>query len=303
MDISWDVYKLAYLAGFFDGEGNIHISKTRLTDKHDGRLSNKYTLVVSVGNVCKKIINLFHDEFGGFISYRKSNKLSCRPFWVWTVTSRKASYFLEKIIFYLRIKREQANIALEFQRTKGTNIINNHFGRIKSDIKYIQYQEDQKQKISSLCHAVCYLEYAKLETNYVIPYCAGFFDAEGTILIACDKYAAGITRHNLQVTLSNTDKQNVNYFSELYGGSTLCRKNNVNKINMVWKVRCNKAFKFLVLIIDYLIVKQQQANIAIDFQKEKMLIKHNRWNKITSSEFMLRDKQKENISLLNRGVY
>lgn len=95
----------AYLAGLFDGEGCIHIWKSA-TMKH------KYQLVVTLANDHRKVIYDAHDQFGGMVQTSVSvnhNNYCLR------LGSLKASGFLAYVLPYLRIKKEQADLAIQFQ--------------------------------------------------------------------------------------------------------------------------------------------------------------------------------------------
>src|SRR6266487_5799279 len=109
-DISRVITK-QYIAGFFDGEGSVSIAKRRrYTDKITEGYAQVYALEVGIGQV---------DDLGLFdyliSTYGGSKVLSKkgRGCWVFKVYSRPAARFLEDILPYLIIKREQAICALE----------------------------------------------------------------------------------------------------------------------------------------------------------------------------------------------
>lgn len=88
-----------YLAGFFDAEGCIHISK-----HISGRMRSR--LVVNVTNRCRWICEQFESRFGGSVCAAKGG---C---WQWQCSSRIAQRFLVAIKGELIMKRDRAVNAL-----------------------------------------------------------------------------------------------------------------------------------------------------------------------------------------------
>lgn len=91
---------LAYLAGFFDAEGCVHVSK-----HIKGRMAQR--IIVNVTNRCKWICEQFASAFGGNVC--RANK-NC---WQWQCSSRVAQWFLDNIKDYLILKKERALNALD----------------------------------------------------------------------------------------------------------------------------------------------------------------------------------------------
>jgi hypothetical protein len=106
---------LAYMAGFFDGEGCVQI--------HRGFVENKqikYWLeitIVQAKEEGKQICEWFEFNFGGNSFKRKRE----REIYVWKIGARKAYNFLKQIYFYLRIKKKQVELVLEFQEKLNKN--------------------------------------------------------------------------------------------------------------------------------------------------------------------------------------
>jgi len=102
---------LYYLAGFFDGEGTILITRKTNESSRGARLY----LSVSVTNTNKKVIEDFNGLFPGYLGKVLKKKDYFLQAWVWTVSAEKAEMFLLKIKKYLRQKKDEAEIALEFR--------------------------------------------------------------------------------------------------------------------------------------------------------------------------------------------
>jgi len=104
----------AYIAGIVDGEGCIRIVKTKEPKNKSGY---KYQMVIGVNNTNEWLIHWLYFNFGGSIHLQA--KLDNRkPLWHWYLSSRKAQAFIELILPYLRLKRPQAEVAVQFSKRK-----------------------------------------------------------------------------------------------------------------------------------------------------------------------------------------
>jgi hypothetical protein len=97
---------LAQLATFIDAEGNIYINRTRPKD----RLSPKYTLRVSVINTSALLLNWLQRNFGGGV-WRHGD----RGCFIWIMVDRQAEFVIRYCLPYFLVKREQADLAVEFR--------------------------------------------------------------------------------------------------------------------------------------------------------------------------------------------
>lgn len=103
----------AYFAGLFDGEGCIHIS---VHPPHGEGKNVYHCLQVIISNTDVDIINYLHATFGGYV-HLLSPRPRHRHCYEWVLRSRRARLFLECLLPFLRIKKEQAELAIEFQST------------------------------------------------------------------------------------------------------------------------------------------------------------------------------------------
>lgn len=99
---------MAYMAAYIDGEGCIRI--------------NNRCPAVEISNTFPNTLLMFQDLFGGRIRKMKSRFMSKnRTCWHYCVYGKKAIRLLEKLIPYLREKREQARVLLKwFSLKRGT---------------------------------------------------------------------------------------------------------------------------------------------------------------------------------------
>lgn len=105
----------AWLAGFIDGEGHIGLVALR-SGKYGG---GRYELVVAVFNTHIPTLVSIHEDWPGGRMYtrerdtEKGHRISGTVKWV----SRKAANLLQEVYPFLRTKKEQARVALEFVET------------------------------------------------------------------------------------------------------------------------------------------------------------------------------------------
>lgn len=101
--------KLAYAAGFFDGEGCIRIVHR---NGRNGK-SDQYSLYVSIVQKDGKPIDWMYGNFGGMVYLKNKNGGD----WIyeWRVMDTKAYEFLKKIEPFLIYKKEQVQIGIRFQ--------------------------------------------------------------------------------------------------------------------------------------------------------------------------------------------
>ena len=110
--------ELAYMAGLFDGEGCISITKVypKQTNLHNA----SYGLTTRVSMVDKNIPEFFYSTFGGHLVEKKPRKSEEKLQWKWGACGANASICLRELLPYLRSKTEEAEIALNFWGTKRT---------------------------------------------------------------------------------------------------------------------------------------------------------------------------------------
>lgn len=107
---------LAYMAGFFDGEGSICITRYRNNRNKDK--SFLYTLYVSVVGTKREVIDFFNTTLS---PQRKVGESKYRDEFIayrWGCASENAIQFLKMIYPYLKLKRKQAELAIKFQERK-----------------------------------------------------------------------------------------------------------------------------------------------------------------------------------------
>lgn len=94
-----------YIAGFFDGEGCVSISKTHQTS---------FNLRIGIAQKRRKILEEIIDFFG----YGKIGPVGRHRAPFLYFDSKKALNFLEGVLPFLRVKNLSANLGIQFQRNK-----------------------------------------------------------------------------------------------------------------------------------------------------------------------------------------
>lgn len=108
--------ELAWMAGFFDGEGCVYI------DKPDRM--GRQTMRLQLSNTIPSLLLPFEQRWGGKIHTRKNGE-HCKDIWVWVCYSTEAKSCLEDLLPYLRFKSAAAVIGIRFQNLKtGDNNLN-----------------------------------------------------------------------------------------------------------------------------------------------------------------------------------
>ena len=114
-------YRIAYLAGFFDGEGCITIQRRR-----NGKGRSYHYLEVQVTNTDRFSLELYRFTFGGNINPLRDRRSPDHPGWlpryIWQLEGKEAGECLRTLLPYLGLKRPQAEVGIEFQEVKENKI-------------------------------------------------------------------------------------------------------------------------------------------------------------------------------------
>ena len=105
---------LYYLAGIFDGEGNIQIARR----EHRGSRSTRYTLTCAVAMTDGRVPTMFYERFGGNLTTLRSDVENRRPLRNWRVEGKAAIRFLEIMRMLLVTKANEAWVGLEFMEQR-----------------------------------------------------------------------------------------------------------------------------------------------------------------------------------------
>lgn len=120
-DLEW-----AYLSGLFDGEGCFKVSR----DVRAGR--EHWALLIDICNTYRGVLDWVHDKFGGYL-YSTEKKAPWRRKFNWsTGATLNMRFMIQKMLPHLKIKHDQAVVALKLLETKGT--YRESRGQAKTDV-------------------------------------------------------------------------------------------------------------------------------------------------------------------------
>lgn len=106
----------------------------------------------------------------------------------------------------------------------------------------------------------------------LICWAAGFFDGEGSVMIARERQkrnsGGAIYYFRLIIGASNTDVEPLNRLVALFGGFIIDGgvRRSGQKPTFLWRLASDKAADALVEMLPYLTVKKEQARVGIEFQ-------------------------------------
>lgn len=106
---------LAWLAGIIDGEGSIFIMKQKRLDRER---DTNYILRISVDSTDPYMaVECFKIAGGVKLQQSSDKRPNCSDRLKWQVNGKNASKLLKELLPYLRVKFDQAKLAIEFQET------------------------------------------------------------------------------------------------------------------------------------------------------------------------------------------
>lgn len=109
---------IIYLAGMVDADGSVNISKNAPSTVKNAAMKNpRYVLHLSVVNTHKGLMEWLVANFGGIYRARKNAKPTHhKPTHLWRFDNGKALPLLEMLEPYLIVKKERAQLGIEFLR-------------------------------------------------------------------------------------------------------------------------------------------------------------------------------------------
>ena len=117
----------SYLAGLLDGEGSLEIQKRK---KPECKIGIMYQARIRIALTDKDLIYWLKDSFGGWVSNR-IGKGKCKDSYTWCLNYGSNKKFLEKVLPYLKLKKERGEVLREFLntfRTDSYKIVKNKLG-------------------------------------------------------------------------------------------------------------------------------------------------------------------------------
>ena len=264
---------MAYIAGIMDGDGSFSIIKS------NAGTNPLYYSFVQFVNRRKEIIDLLKNTFGGTIINAK--KHICKDgslgnlVYRWRLrSSDNVKPMLEKVIPFLKIKKERAEFLLEF--------INNmpfERGKTMSFEKLAKKERYYLKMINfndwTSFNNIISSKSAKDITNDDLfwSYIAGLMDTDGSFSIKRQIQNKGThvinPRYLPIISLSMTDAKAINYIRENCSiGKLYIPKNKSCKNGFHYQFGIytkNESIEFLKRVIPFLKAKQENAKILLEF--------------------------------------
>lgn len=125
---------LCYFAGLFDGEGCIGLAKMKK--------ENSYSFSLSMGMTSPKAINDFYNAFGGRVKLREYPHPNWRPLYHWYVYGKRAELILRTLAPFLRVKREEAELALKMRSYTHRKGFANKRNKLAEQILTIRHKKE-----------------------------------------------------------------------------------------------------------------------------------------------------------------
>lgn len=102
-----------YVAGFFDGEGSIGIYRNGR-----GNFHLRTQLTQNITPSSERLLKELHSKWGGNLNVMRSDAYKRGGAYNWQLNSASALKFLEEIAPFLVLKRDQAELAIAWQKAK-----------------------------------------------------------------------------------------------------------------------------------------------------------------------------------------
>lgn len=118
----------AWMAGFFDGEGSLSI---RL--RFDRKNNIHFTRRICITNTSRKMVDIFYDEFGGFIREVKPKKPNRKIVYVWILNGgNDGDIFVSALMPFINLKKRHFEIWVSYAMTLDKAKVGNFGGGIRN---------------------------------------------------------------------------------------------------------------------------------------------------------------------------
>lgn len=168
---------VAYAAGFIDGEGCIVILRKK-NNQGVGFHSRYYLLRLQACNTAPEGIELLYGLFGGAMRERaahSANRYNKGVMYEWETSSNGALKALKELLPHLRVKRAQAEFAIQFQNYRNLqneNRAGKRYGRYALSEKVVEKYDELHRKLQAM-HCRTNRHSVRAETNSDSPSVTG----------------------------------------------------------------------------------------------------------------------------------
>src|SRR5713101_1736663 len=156
---------IAYCAGLFDGEGCILLSKHYTYANHKetayGRQPNyRYRMDIRLNQTRPESVIYLQETLGGTVYFlRRSHGPNKEKIyagrWCWEMADTIAAHALEQLLPFLRIKKDEAELALQFQASKFPALQRRgergrKLGRTPEEVAYHQWCFEEMKRLKQV---------------------------------------------------------------------------------------------------------------------------------------------------------
>lgn len=287
--------EMAYTAGLIDGDGSFSLLLHKSVTKENWR--SYYEPCIQLSNQYKNMSVFLHKKFGGSLRTKKPQKEHHKILYVWSLRSRNGcKAMIEKIKPYLKLKKEQADLMLEFFNT---NHFNQHEGE-KYNLKMKNLNRDILLKPEGFNKQTLQNQ----DNDVFWAYLAGIMDTEGSFTIKKEKPANGGINYKYTplIQLTMVPAACLNYIRESIAVGNFCvpkaktaKKGYAYKMNLSGSANCKF---FLNSIMPYIREKKKQAQLILNFFENNIIVKHRR-SGIPQEILDFREEVYKQMKLLN----
>ena len=263
-----EFHKLAYCAGYLDGDGCFYLGTT--IQKPKNILVYEYS--IQVLSVKKEILYEFVRLFGGFVREKPQRIRHKTPF-CWTIKGQN-SVALAKLIYpFLTDKKITCAIYIEFSETIVSNnwkIVGEEIIKKRNEfiikIRKERHMNDliTKQKIEAAKLIEKTIEPSRLDYAYF----AGLIDSEG-----CFRVKKWKPKHKpnsvyaIHIEIGNTKFAIISWLVERFGGHiAYIPEKPRKKAVAIWSLSANALYKILPKIHPFLSTKKEICEKLMEFQ-------------------------------------
>lgn len=294
---------MCYLAGMFDGDGSFSLIKKVEVEKR----SPLYFPLIQLGAKGNELIDLLKKEFGGYINLAKAKTgkdgIQRQDFFRFKLEkNNKCKPFLEKIMPFLKLKKDRAELLLKFIEEnpfkRGSNLLSEDiiFRREKIWVKMKDLNSQSHTRNSSLSKKDMTLQ----DEDHFWAYIAGLMDSDGSFSINKSGYSP-------LIQLSMIDIRGINFLNQHFvGGNLNVLRAKTCKTGMTYRWSTKKidlCTKFIEKVIPFLRVKKSSAKCLLEFINKRQTTKERKQG-VPQEQQILRNFYCDKLQCLNKyGVY
>ena len=302
---------MAYIAGLMDGDGSFSIIKEK---RMRGSI---YSPCIQLSNVFEGMVKFLYDLFGGSLKKKSVQRLATKQQYVWNVRGfESCSYFLNKVLPFLVLKKERAEFLLNFIDKFSPPKI-----EIGVDGRYLK--KDIAEKGQESCHLrmqsfnndclvadgyVAKQAIKNTEDSIFWSYLAGIMETEGSFSIRKNKPSHGskVFKYNPLMQLSMATFETMNHIRRNTCFGTICfPKAKTAQRGFVYKLsfgRISECISVIKNILPFLRFKKETAEILLDFCENYSCIKNRRAG-VPIEELAYRESCYQKIIFLNKNGF